>query len=235
MKKAFLAALCALMLAGCGEAADSSSSKKTTEAPASSAAESTADSTTDSTSETDSSQAGEEFSYTDIKQDPYELEKAVQDSDNMNMMIDDSETFDKADDLRNSVWAKYLSEKAGVPKDSLTPKPADGVEELGCTAHLSFYSLAYNYNGKGYTLQTTVRKFDSIDKMLEEYTSPDGFSMASQSTQIEDGVIVDKFSGYENGYMLAGLSAEGLEWQLFAADKDTTLDEMKAFAKALSF
>ena len=51
MKKAFLAALCALMLAGCGEAADSSSSKKTTEVPLSSAAESTADSTTDRTSE----------------------------------------------------------------------------------------------------------------------------------------------------------------------------------------
>ena len=99
-----------------------------------------------------------------------------------------------------------------------------------------FYDLGYTYKGKKYHIQVGTRKFDDINKLYDDYFSENGGTMLeSKSHTIEGDIIIDEFDAYKNGYMILSLSSEGQEYQLYASDKDTTLDEMKEFAKVLDF
>ena len=232
MKKALSAVLCALLLTGCGDVSDGSKvqdtaaqSSSVSQTDVAGVPESVSESTTDSTQK-------KEYSYTDVRYDPYELEKSLSDDD---YSVDDSEKFEKTEDMRNSVWADFLSERGGVPKEALTPKPKEGFVEYGCTAHLSFYRLSYDYKDKPYSIEVFLLKFDDIDAMYEKFFNEPGFMMPAGSAETEDGIIIDKNSAYKNGYSVMGLSSEGLAWCLYANDKDITLDEMKEFVEEMEF
>ena len=236
MKKALSAILCALLLTGCGNASGSSSTEDTmtwSDSVSQTASESEPESVNDSTEEsTTESTQNEDSSNTELTYDPYELEKSMSDGD---YFVDDSEKFEKIEDMRNSVWGDFLSERGGVPKEKLTPKPKEGFVEYGCTAHLSFYRLSYDYKDKPYNMEVYLLKFDNIEDMYEKFFKEMGFMMPNSSTEIKDGLIIDKNSEYTNGYALMGLSSEGLAWSLYANDKGMTLDEMKEFASQMEF
>lgn len=233
MKKTIiLVLLFSFLITGCSEAqsvsTDSNSIRIQSDAIQSSLA--------DSASESNSIVESRSTEHTDVKNDPYELENAIINEPESLGMIDDSEHFKSIEDMTNSVWAQYFSEKTNLSKDKLIPKHSDEIKEEGCVTHLYFWELGYLYKDKKYSIQVGVRKFDNIDELYKEYFEKDnGFMLKSDKTIKEGNFIIDEFNGYANGYMIFMLSSDGLECQIFTNDKSVTIDEMKAFASSLDF
>ena len=203
---------------------------------------STTESVTESSTEDGSLPDQEEFEYKNVRNNPFYIEQAEKAaaSDGTNIDINDSEEFDSVSDMKNSVWGEYFSRKTGLGTDKLTPVVNGNAVEKNCTTHLDCYYVYYEYNKQYYGICITLDKYADINEMFDkEYSQAaksEGFSLPSVSELDEqNGVVIDTLENEDEAVMLAALSSDGYEYQVFSYDTGASADDLLAFLKNLTF
>lgn len=65
---------------------------------------------------------------------------------------DDSDHYDKIDEMERSKWAEYYAEKNGTGADKITPSIPETVKAHDAAAYLDCYYLNYSFGEKPFSI-----------------------------------------------------------------------------------
>lgn len=237
MKRNILALLAAAaLLTGCGDDISSQETGKTAES--SSAAQTTADKESSSATETEQPQS---YEYTDTKVDPFEVEK--QKEQNSDELVQDYETFTNCQDIGKSVWGAYYESRYGADKSRLIPKCPEGVSDMGGAANLTSINCGMvkgdiNSPDTNRTFSVVImldNRYDSLQSLYDK-VSADTTDLTRDWIDITDSAVIEHFTeSIYFEYTVDVLTPDGFRAEISSITKDTTLDELTAFAQSLTF